>query len=373
MFGVMNIGEIKKMKINSFSSIGKSIDQPVVVAKLGRATPALLIGGAVVKCGIETYKAPEEKKKNTLIKTALVLAGTIAGALLASRQTLGSFSVKKTIENQKKIADEILKNNKKLSENAKKLILKSGEGKAFSPKQIQELGQELSNLEADKAQKIMDKLIPPPVCTKAKDIIKELGSLSYLGLLPVIGGVVGGISGNIITDKKNWKKEVPDQVKEASFQYLANIFLCNIGAAGALGALEFLSSKGQKWASSKTARVVGMALGIMATGVLGGSAIANWISKKLINPIFETKEEKQERLLKEKNHEKESLFSERKVELADMGLHIDDFATVGVFNGIKFIEPCLPILYSISGYKAGIGYRNGDEDIHSHTHKHSHH
>ena len=52
---------------------------------------------------------------------------------------------------------------------------------------------------------------------------------------------------------------------------------------------------------------------------------------------------------------------------------IDDFATVGVFNGIKFIEPCLPILYSISGYKAGIGYRNGDEDIHSHTHKHSHH
>ena len=105
------------MKINSFSSIGKSIDQPVVVAKLGEAVPALLIGGAVVKCGIETYKAPEEKKKDTFIKTALVLAGTIAGALLASRQTLGSFSVKKTIESQKKIADEILKNNKNLSEN----------------------------------------------------------------------------------------------------------------------------------------------------------------------------------------------------------------------------------------------------------------
>ena len=81
------------MKVNFLSSIGKSIDQPVVVAKLGEAVPALLIGGAVVKCGIETYKAPEKKKKKTFIKTALVLAGTIAGALLASRQTLGNFSI----------------------------------------------------------------------------------------------------------------------------------------------------------------------------------------------------------------------------------------------------------------------------------------
>ena len=361
------------MKINLISSLGKSIDQPIVVARLGEAVPGLLIGGAIVKCGIETYKAPEKKKTNTFIKTALVFAGTIAGALLASKQTLGNFSIKKTIESQKKLADEIIKNNSNLTQKAKKLINKCGEGKAFNPKQIQELGEELNNLDKTKAQKIMDTLIPPPVCTKAKDIVKELGSLSYLGLLPVVGGVIGGIAGNIATDKRHWKKEVPNQVKEASFQYLANIFLCNIGAAAALGILELFASKGQKWASSKTARVIGMASGIMATGVIGGSAIANWISKKFINPIFETKEEKQLRLNKEKRHEKESIYSERKVELADMGLHVDDFATIGVFNGIKFIEPCLPILYSISGYKAGIGYRNGDNNEHSHTHRHSHH
>ena len=361
------------MKINFFNALGKSIDQPVVVARLGEAAPGLLIGGACIKCGIETYKAPKKKKKYTFIKTALVLAGTIAGALLASKQTLGNFSVKKTIESQKKIAQDILKKNNNITKKAKKLITKSGEGKAFNPKQIKELGEELKNLDNTKAKKILDSIIPPPVCTKAKDIIKELGSLSYLGLLPVVGGVIGGITGNIITDKKNWKKEVPNQVKEASFQYLANIFLCNVGAAGALGALELLASKGQKWASSSTARIIAMASGIMTTGVIGGSAIANWISKKLINPIFETKEEKQKRLLKEKNKEKDSLFSERKVELADMGLHIDDFATIGVFNGIKFIEPCLPILYSISGYKAGIGYRNGDKNQNSYTHIHSHH
>lgn len=360
------------MKVNFLSSIGKSIDQPVVVAKLGEAVPALLIGGAVVKCGIETYKAPEKKKKKTFIKTALVLAGTIAGALLASRQTLGNFSVKKTIALQKKIVDDILKNNNNLTSKAKKLITKSGEGKAFSPSQIQKLGKELDNIDKNKAKSIMDALIPPPVCTKAKDILKELGSLSYLGLLPVVGGVVGGIAGNIVTDKKNWKKEVPNQVKEASFQYLANIFLCNIGAAAALGVLELFASKGQKWASSSTARVIGMAAGIMTTGVIGGSATANWISKKFINPIFETKEEKKIRLEKEKNKEKESIYSERKVELADMGLHVDDFATIGVFNGIKFIEPCLPILYALSGYRAGIGYRNGDNNAHGHSHSHSH-
>ena len=99
------------MNINFFNALGKSIDQPVVVARLGEAVPALLIGGACIKCGVETYKAPKKKKKNTFIKTALVLLGTISGALLASRQTLGNFSVKKAIENQKKIAQDILKNN----------------------------------------------------------------------------------------------------------------------------------------------------------------------------------------------------------------------------------------------------------------------
>ncbi|UKI42245.1 MAG: hypothetical protein L6V95_04585 [Candidatus Melainabacteria bacterium] len=60
---------------------------------------------------------------------------------------------------------------------------------------------------------------------KAKDIIKELGSLSYLGLLPVVGGVVGGISGNMITDKKIGKKKFQTRLKKLLFN-IWQIFSC---------------------------------------------------------------------------------------------------------------------------------------------------
>lgn len=99
-----------------------------------------------------------------------------------------------------------------------------------------------------------------------------------------------------------------------------------------------------------------MTAGIALTGVVGGSAIANFISSKLINPFFN----------KETNDK--SLFSERKPEAIDVGLHADDIATVAVMSGLKWIEPALPIMYSISGYRAGIGYRNGEK--HNHVHKH---
>ena len=116
---------------------------------------------------------------------------------------------------------------------------------------------------------------------------------------------------------------------------LANIFLCNIGAGAALGALEKMNIK------SKTARCIGMVSGIILTGIVGGSAMANYIGKKIINPM-----------MGKNNTEK------RTPELLDIGLHADDIATVSLLSGLKWIEPSLPILYSVSGYRAGIGYRN---------------
>ena len=86
--------------------------------------------------------------------------------------------------------------------------------------------------------------------------------------------------------------------------------------------------------------------GILLTGVIGGSVMANYIGNKLINPIIS----------KDKKEEK------RTPELLDLSLHTDDIATVSLLSGLKWIEPSLPILYSISGYRAGIGYRNNKED-----------
>ena len=87
--------------------------------------------------------------------------------------------------------------------------------------------------------------------------------------------------------------------------------------------------------------------GITATGIIGGSTLANLIGKKVIDP-----------LLNKKSHNK-NIYSERKPEAIDIGLHTDDIATVAVMSGLKWIEPALPIMYSVSGYRAGIGYRNG--------------
>ena len=49
---------------------------------------------------------------------------------------------------------------------------------------------------------------------------------------------------------------------------------------------------------------------------------------------------------------------ERTPEVLDIGLHTDDIATVSLLSGLKWIEPALPLMYTISGYRAGIGYRN---------------
>ena len=94
--------------------------------------------------------------------------------------------------------------------------------------------------------------------------------------------------------------------------------------------------------TSKAARAVGMTAGIVLTGIIAGSKIANSISKKIINPIISPNKK----------------IKERKPEPIDMCMHTDDIATVSVLSGLKWIEPSLPVLYSVSGYKAGTGYRN---------------
>ena len=101
---------------------------------------------------------------------------------------------------------------------------------------------------------------------------------------------------------------------------------------------------------SKSARCIGMVGGILLTGVIGGSAIANLIAKKVVNPLIKG------------NKENET----RTPELLDLGLHTDDIATVSLLSGLKWIEPSLPLLYSISGYRAGIGYRNHKKHDNNH-------
>ena len=327
--------------MNIFKIAGKFLDQPLLVAKFNKTVPYLLVAGGTAHTIYKVKQAEEKDKKNTALKNGITLGVTIASALLApkianklfDKQVLKIADIKK---NNSELIDNFVRNNS--IENETKNILEKARNKILNFKEIKVLAKNASN---DKNSKeLFNKLVPNPENISSKDIFAEIGRLSLLGFIPVIGGIFGGILGDKLTDK-NWKEKIPNQIKEGSYQYLANIFLCNIGAGVALGIMEKLNIK------SKSARALGMIAGIIATGVIGGSAIANYIGNKFINPLFGQKQQK-------------GIYAERRPEAIDIGLHVDDIATVAVMSGLKWIEPALPIMYSISGYRAGIGYRNSN-------------
>lgn len=326
--------------MNNIKAFGKFLDQPILISKLNKKMPIIMgIGATAIyaKNSYDTYKKSEDKNqaKKEITKKGLIMATSVASALLAPK--IASKIVKRNnIESidiisrkNTELIDNFLEKNK-VNEEIKP-ILKKAKDKVLPFKEIKKLAQGLTK---DKnGEELFNSLIPDPENIKAKDIFSEIGYLSIYGAIPVAGGILGGIGADMIA-KEDCKKTIPNKINEGIYQYLANIFMCNIGAGLALGLLEKANI------TSKSARAIGMTTGIILTGVLGGSKIANFVSQKLISPLTKSKSK------------------ERKPEPMDICLHTDDIATVSLLSGLKWIEPALPILYSVSGYKAGTGYRN---------------
>lgn len=329
---------------------GKYIDQPLLINKIHKAAPYGLCGLGAGYVGYDTYHSPEDNRKTNFVKSSMIMAGTIGSALMAPKIATkifrnGEKRLTKTdiIKQNTTLIDEWLKHGKseKAGENKQKeiKILHKAKSKLLNYSDIKYLN---NRGKTDKnAKQLLNSLIPEPEAPTAKDIFSEVGWLSVLGFIPVVGGVASGCAADALTEK-HWKNNVPNKVKEGAYQFLANIFLCNIGACAALKALESMRIQ------SKSARVAGMTGGIIGTGVIGGNAIANYLGKKLIDPCF-------------KNTTTSPPQSGRHPEALDIGLHTDDVATISVMSGLKWIEPVLPIFYTISGYRAGIGYRNEGE------------
>lgn len=318
--------------MKAIPAIGKYLDQPILTAKVNKYVPLGLSIGAVSILANKVHKSSDkDDKRMNLIKDALILASTALSAIsapyIASKLTGRKMPFKLSVveEQNKKLVDNFIKTNPNTD---LKEILEKSKNKLLSLKDI--------SLLFNKEKDFANKLIPPPDNIQAKDIFKEIGYLSIYGAVPVVGGILGGIVADRVT-KEKWQERIPDKLNEGLYQYLANIFMCNIGAGAALGILEKMNIK------SKTARCVGMIGGIILTGVIGGSKIANFIANKVVNPV----------ICKNKN-----IKEQRTPELLDISLHADDIATVSLLSGLKWIEPALPLLYSISGYRAGIGYRN---------------
>jgi len=316
--------------MNSLFLFSKFIDQPLLVAKFSKAMPAILGASSAVFGAVNTYLAPEKEKKETLVKNTFVLGVTSAAAYYASKKLNGIKPLREVILKNTALVETFLEKNTICLKNS--TILNKSKNKVLNFSEIKTLYQGLTNYSG---KKLLSNLISPPKKLNSKEIFKEIGRLSVMGVIPVLGGVAGGIASDMFNGKQT-KKELPDKINEGIYQYFANIFLCNVGAGAGLMLAEKLAPK------SKLSRITGMFSGIVLVGVVGGSFLANLAGNKLVNPIFKNKCPK----------------IARTPELLDLSLHVDDIATVGVLSGFKWVEPALPLLYSVSGYRAGTGYRN---------------
>lgn len=335
--------------MNSLTVLGKYLDQPRLVKRFSQAVPFVLVAGAGIYTYAHVKKTPESAKKKELTKSIAVMTGTIISALLAPKIASKIFKGQHCHghchhdHDAVELITDFLKENKVSQKTSE--ILKKAKEKVLSPKEIRHIFKDLGQNERGREFLSGEEgLIPNPENIDSKHIFSEIGRLSVFGLIPVLGGIGGGIVGDKLTEK-NWREKIPDKIKEGSYQYLANIILCNVGAGAALWGLEKADI------NSKPARALGMITGIVLAGLVFGSAIANFIGKFCIDPLLHKKD-------KNHLHSHVDLYSERKPEILDAGLHIDDISTVAVLSGLKWIEPALPILYAISGYRAGIGYRN---------------
>ncbi len=331
------------IQLNTFKYIGKYLDQPALVHKLNDKMPFYLTSGAITYGLLDTLGAKKEDRKNKFIHNLSVLSFTVTSALLATRGL--NYKGKQIFEGlvelphlHKKDIDKTLK--VVTDDSTRSLILRVKDKNILTLKQVGELINSLEKKYLDK--NLIDNIIPKPHVHKP---FEELKNLSLIGLIPVIGGVAGGIVGDRLT-VPDWKKKIPNKIKEGSYQYLNNIFLCNVGAGAALLLMNKLNIQ------SKAVRFASMLTGVIGVGLLAGSAIANFVGKKVINPLFDKENKKQEPI------NIKNINDERHPELVDLSLHVDDLASVGFLAGLKWIAPILPIMYSVSGYRAGIGYRN---------------
>ena len=416
----------------NISAIGKTLDQPLLISKLKDQTPKILCGAAFAYGLYDTMKAPKEERKNRGLKNAVILSTVVGTSLLSAfglkiggngkmggKQLIkGLVNVKSTdeiLDRQKRAVDNFLFENK-VSKDVEVVLNKAKTG-LLNIKDTEKLlnmeksgagaGAERSAAQIKGKEKLLETLFSKKENLSAKEIFEETGRLSVLGLAPVAAGVLGGIAAEKITGEST-PKSTSQKIKEGAYQFLANIFMCNVGAAGALFGAERLQKAGIIKALSPLQKLGIIMCGIFVTGIMGGSFVANLIGKKILDPIFDKKKNvdirpKQlsnpyfadslnvftskhkvfERFTTERKrlafcnritpkqagncrnnnggfarkHHKD-LYDERKPELLDMALHTDDIATAGGLSGVKWIEPMLPLMYTISGYRAGIGYRN---------------
>ena len=184
------------MKI--LNSIGKFLDQPRLIAKFSYALPPIISLGAAAVVLNNTYKGNASERRNYFIQDGLTMFGAVSSSLLAPKITAKLFKTGPKIvgikELEKKntiLIDNFLKNNKLNKET--ETILHKAKSKILGIHDIKILFRDLNK---DNGKKLMQNLIPEPENITSKEIFSEIGRLSVFGLIPVIGGIMGGFFGD---------------------------------------------------------------------------------------------------------------------------------------------------------------------------------
>ncbi len=381
---------------------GNYIDQSAVVRKYGKVVnPLMLLGGAGL-AGWHTWKAQPEERKKVLTRDGLVLGATIGGTMLAAGG-LASFRQvfqPKYVPKMKNLLMEGLKplhaEGESLIQNAEENLAHSelaaevktlirekiADAKALAKKANQ--SESDAFLSRDHLFEIYNKIRahhPKDVSTLfgkvlggeeegLKDEVKEAASFFSVGLAGVVSGIMGGLLANKI-NHENDPEKTPNMVKEGIFQFVANIAMCAVGAGSALALMKptewihkvpkLSSSEKVIKAAKEVTRVFnetagsriyrfGGVLGGLSVGILGGAHIANFVGRHWVNPVLDKMQGKQSKPPEQQG--------KRHIEGMDMVLHVDDIPTAAAIAGTAILGPWIMPFFPVSGYKAGIGYRN---------------
>ena len=190
--------------MNNLKVLGKFLDQPILISKFQKSVPAILGAAGFAYTAYDVSKSQKNNKKKTALKTGITMGITIASALAAPH--IASAITKRQLPDT---FNHIAKNNKELVDNfvksanideTSKNILNKAKTKILNFKEVKML---FNNLSDKKGKGFLEKLIPSPKNISANDIFSEIGYLSIYGAVPVVGGILGGIVADRVTDKNN--------------------------------------------------------------------------------------------------------------------------------------------------------------------------
>lgn len=381
---------------------GNYIDQGTVVRKYGWPVNYMMLAAAAGVTGYHTWKAQPEEKKKVLTRDALILGAAVGGTIFASGgllafkqllkpnmvvdETIKGFkgfllqgmkplhdegeqlmeAVAKNLKDKNKIGEDPVP--EKLYESVKKLLQgKDGqllpEDHKFELDELKHIYNEVKKLEPKKVNEIFNKIFAGQ--ESLWDEVGEASEFFAIGLAGVLSGIGGGLLANKINGEKNPEK-TPDMVKEGIFQFVANIGMCAVGAGSALAlmnpkewapkALEKPANAVTEFfhhsAGSKLYRFGGVLAGL-SVGILGGAHIANYVGRHYVNPVLDKIQGKESKPPEEQE--------KRHIEGMDMVLHVDDIPTAAAIAGTAILGPWIMPFFPVSGYRAGIGYRNDEK------------